>query len=526
MTTFGIPPENPTDYTGPKKALTPQIKAPRAPATTDKQHPIGTRWWDTATNDWYWLANFESNGNATWKKLTATSSSSPLTTLTTDDATVVTPVSNNIDVAGNASQGVSTSGSGDTVTITVANATTSTKGVASFNSADFTVTAGAVSLAGGSAADTFTTDSGNAAPSGGVLNILGGTDLDTTGSGSTVTVNITAPISVANGGTGLTTITDGGIMLGSGTGAITPTAQPTNGQLLIGSTGVDPVLAVLTDGEGIDTTIGAGSITVACELATAAATVGAANIGAAAFDSADFTVTSGFVSLNSPSAVPPDYESIPTFVDDFLQFKSSTTTNDNSDYSISSSSTTIITDEVDHIGIQQMPGSVAWRTVYLSSRKGNAGNVTNIIVGGGEITLTLWQRFSVAPTQGSMFFGLNNAYDYATATDSIGFYVADYSSSTDIVAYTTASSTSTTTSTGVAGDHTSFKKYQIVINDDASEVKFYIDGTLKATHTSPANIPTSTNLAYLVGTANVNITTEYQQLDFIEFRKQFTGDRA
>jgi hypothetical protein len=50
----------------------------------------------------------------------------------------------------------------------------------------------------------------------------------------------------------------------SGTGGLlTTTTPPTNGQLLIGSTGVAPVRANLTQGSGITITNGAGSITVA-----------------------------------------------------------------------------------------------------------------------------------------------------------------------------------------------------------------------------------------------------------------------
>jgi hypothetical protein len=50
----------------------------------------------------------------------------------------------------------------------------------------------------------------------------------------------------------------------SGTsGALTTTAAPTNGQLLIGSTGVAPALATLTAGTNVTITNGAGSITIA-----------------------------------------------------------------------------------------------------------------------------------------------------------------------------------------------------------------------------------------------------------------------
>jgi hypothetical protein len=51
---------------------------------------------------------------------------------------------------------------------------------------------------------------------------------------------ITGYLDVTNGGTGLETIVDHGILLGSGTGAITPMAVLTTGQVPIGVTGADP----------------------------------------------------------------------------------------------------------------------------------------------------------------------------------------------------------------------------------------------------------------------------------------------
>jgi len=71
------------------------------------------------------------------------------------------------------------------------------------------------------------------------------------------------PVTVDEGGTGLATLADGGLLLGSGTGAVTPLAQATNGQLPIGSTGADPVLATVTGtANQIAITNAAGSITV------------------------------------------------------------------------------------------------------------------------------------------------------------------------------------------------------------------------------------------------------------------------
>ncbi|MCP4268433.1 MAG: hypothetical protein GY777_23130 [Candidatus Brocadiaceae bacterium] len=79
--------------------------------------------------------------------------------------------------------------------------------------------------------------------------------------GGSVT-NIT-DLLVADGGTGVSTLTDGGILLGSGTGAVTVTSQPTNGQVLIGRTGNDPTLSTLTAGANISITNGSGVITIA-----------------------------------------------------------------------------------------------------------------------------------------------------------------------------------------------------------------------------------------------------------------------
>lgn len=79
-----------------------------------------------------------------------------------------------------------------------------------------------------------------------------------------VTLTLTNDLIVAHGGTGVSTLTDGGVLLGSGTGAITPLGQATNGQLVVGSTSADPALATLTGtANEITVTNGAGSITLA-----------------------------------------------------------------------------------------------------------------------------------------------------------------------------------------------------------------------------------------------------------------------
>jgi photosystem II stability/assembly factor-like uncharacterized protein len=82
------------------------------------------------------------------------------------------------------------------------------------------------------------------------------------GSGGLV-IGIVDPLIVSKGGTGLATLTDHGLLLGSGTDAVTPLGAATNGQLPIGSTGADPVLAALTGtANQVAVANGAGTITI------------------------------------------------------------------------------------------------------------------------------------------------------------------------------------------------------------------------------------------------------------------------
>lgn len=63
-------------------------------------------------------------------------------------------------------------------------------------------------------ADTFTTDVGDAVPSGGVINLFGGTGINTAGAGNTVTINMDSPVIVANGGSGRTSATAFAVICG------------------------------------------------------------------------------------------------------------------------------------------------------------------------------------------------------------------------------------------------------------------------------------------------------------------------
>ena len=75
-------------------------------------------------------------------------------------------------------------------------------------------------------------------------------------------LSLDTALPVGSGGTGASTLTDGGVLLGSGTGAVTALGQATNGQLVIGSTGADPVLGTISGGSNIDVLNTAGGIEI------------------------------------------------------------------------------------------------------------------------------------------------------------------------------------------------------------------------------------------------------------------------
>jgi len=86
-----------------------------------------------------------------------------------------------------------------------------------------------------------------------------GTGIAITANGTTLEVSVSGA-TVAVGGTGATTLTNHGILLGSGTDAITPTAVMTNGQILVGSSGADPAPYTLNADTGLTATVGAGTL--------------------------------------------------------------------------------------------------------------------------------------------------------------------------------------------------------------------------------------------------------------------------
>lgn len=112
----------------------------------------------------------------------------------------------------------------------------------------FTGFTNALAITGGQAAGisgiTSTSGSGAWAHTGG-FSATGGINstnigATTPGTGAFTTLTATTAVGVASGGTGRTTLTNHGVLVGAGTTAITQLAVGTTGQMLLGATGADP----------------------------------------------------------------------------------------------------------------------------------------------------------------------------------------------------------------------------------------------------------------------------------------------
>lgn len=128
-------------------------------------------------------------------------------------------------------------------------------GVTSFNTRT-----GAVTLTSGDVTGAlgFTPGAGTVTS----VNVSGGTTGFTFTGGpitSSGTITLTGTLGVANGGTGAATFTTHGILLGEGTSAVGVTAAMTNGQLLVGQTGADPLPKTIS---GDVTVSAAGAVTI------------------------------------------------------------------------------------------------------------------------------------------------------------------------------------------------------------------------------------------------------------------------
>lgn len=227
--------------TRPENVEVPHIDV-RPPVATDVLYPQGKRWTDSVGNSVYELTSFTTtNGivSANWALLGTAGGA--LNTLTGDIGTA-TPSAGNIQIAGTSGE-IVTSASGAVVTLALAGPFAAP-----------TFTAHGVLIGEGSSPIVATTPGTNgqvligstgADPAFATISSSGST-LTLTGGAHTLNIDVAAPLNVAHGGTGATTLT--GVLTGNGTSAVTANAVTQHGVLLGGATNAVSSLAVAATG--------------------------------------------------------------------------------------------------------------------------------------------------------------------------------------------------------------------------------------------------------------------------------------
>lgn len=255
-----------------------QISTDREPTSDDLLNlNVGDIWIvrdDTTTPPSFesiWMLAKKDETTASWIRFVTSNDASQYDT----DSGTATPSSGVLQIVGGATGLLSTSGSGNTVTLEFPNGTdgqlfigetASTPGWANFTSSggtvvitngDNTINIEAVGVGGGyiTALDT---DSGMVNPIGQNVDYLGGTNITTSASGSTLTIDLDNDVTLA-GSLTMSTLTTGVIQT-SGAGLVSSTTG-TNGQLLIDSTaGTASWASITSSGATVTITNGANSI--------------------------------------------------------------------------------------------------------------------------------------------------------------------------------------------------------------------------------------------------------------------------
>jgi len=236
----------------------------RSPTTSDINFPVGQRWVNRVAGSEYVLTSQSSAGNvltSNWVLLGATGGA--LNTLTTDDSTVVNPTAGNINVSG--ASPISTTGSGSTVTINLSGIVP----VANGGTGLAAVTLHDLLIGNGTSPLTLLAPSATS-----------GVPLISQGAASNPAYGTAV---VAGGGTGATTLTAHGVLVGEGTGPVVATTPGTTGQVLIGSTGADPAFGAIGLNSGLTAhgvLLGEGNSAIVATAVGATGTLLSGNTGA------------------------------------------------------------------------------------------------------------------------------------------------------------------------------------------------------------------------------------------------------
>ena len=275
------------------------------------------------------------------------------------------------------------------------------------------------------------------------------------------------PAQVARGGTGLSTITDGGIMLGSGTSAVTTLGPLSKGALVAGDGTTDPQsLSVGSDDQVLTA------------------------------DSAEATG----LKWATPSTTGVTSLTTCNIYDDFIYGRapvsavdSSSSTSGEEVWKVNGSGTSrpsISGSTSGHPGVWLLGSGSSYVGINMGS---------SFVLGGGQLTWEAIIKVGATGSSKNAYMGLCRSGRYSALDDNLIFKY-EGSTSSNWYMHSSSSSSSTETDTGTAVD-TDWHTMKFVVNAAASSVEFFIDGSSEGTITT--NINTSDALQpYFVGSSS------------------------
>lgn len=120
-----------------------------------------------------------------------------------------------------------------------------------------------------------------------------------------LTTHVSGTLAVGNGGTGATTLTANGVLLGNGTSAVSATAVGATGQVLVGNTGAAPTWAALSSSAVTSFSAGTTGFTPSTATTGAVTLAGTLNVANGGTGVTTSTGTTSVVLSNSPVLVTP-----------------------------------------------------------------------------------------------------------------------------------------------------------------------------------------------------------------------------
>lgn len=257
-------PMSPNDYIGPAQNVIPVKMIPREPTTNDKKYRVGQVFIigdnpsSGSEGDIWYLARFDSNGDAIWSRFIGTD----------DYASTTAP--GIIEIATDAEAVAGSSGLLAIVPSNIAPVLAEPPAIGGTTPAAITgttVTGTAVTATGAISGDSVT--AANAVTGDtvtGTTSVTGGTVTGTTSvTGGTVsaTTAMTCSTLTASTSVSITSQTENALPVFGASGLVDEVGPLTDGQVLVGSTGSAPTAATITAGTGISVTNGPGSIEIA-----------------------------------------------------------------------------------------------------------------------------------------------------------------------------------------------------------------------------------------------------------------------